>query len=197
MISSIFSRLKQQVTGAGDSGSYSQSHPDRSDYSGLDPHSAPEEDGFLVVGETASERTTVRASSFDVHGQYAPPSYDQVAVNNKSSPDASTQGFSMFATCAPTPSAEQASASSASGDGHSSGHHPAIKGVPFQLNPRLQDKERLMSLFSDLNLQCARFDWQKYEYDFDFERESLKELCAASGEEDMDTSTFSMSAWAR
>lgn len=78
-IGSIFSRIKQQMGGTGDS-RVQNTRPQQNlqEFPGLDPHTAPEEDGFLVVGETASERTTVKAVSFDIHGHQAPPTYDQV-----------------------------------------------------------------------------------------------------------------------
>ena len=35
------------------------------------------EDGFLVVGETRSDRTTIRTTEFDSQHVDAPPSYDK------------------------------------------------------------------------------------------------------------------------
>lgn len=186
-ISSIFSRLKQQIGVAGEnSGNLNTDQPD---YRGLDPGTAPEEDGFLVIGETASERTTVRTATFDKHGHNAPPAYDQQVAGGAISPgaDTSQRGLSMFASCTLTPSCQTESKSPSGSDHHHNTHHPAIVGVPFQLNPRLQEKERLSSVLAQLDLHYKHFDWAKYEYDFDFDRASLKELCALSREAKMDT----------
>ena len=83
----------------------------------------------------------------------------------------------MFATCNPTPVGPVASADAQS-EVHSISSHPAISDVPFQVNPRLQEKDQLKEALAQLDLETTKFDWQKYYYDFDFEHSSMRELCA-------------------
>lgn len=83
----------------------------------------------------------------------------------------------MFATCNPT-AVSPAASDDAVNESHSISSHPAISDVPFQLNPRLQEKEQLQDALAQLDLETRKFDWQKYCYDFDCEQSSLRELYA-------------------
>ena len=103
----------------------------------------------------------------------------------------------MFATCNPTPVSPTASADEQN-ESYSISRHPVICDVPFQLNPKLQEKDRLQGALAQLDLETTQFDWQKYYYDFDFEHSSLRELCSMGDSTvQMDYSGVRSSIWER
>ncbi|XP_076467198.1 uncharacterized protein LOC143298266 [Babylonia areolata] len=153
-LNSMFTRLKRGLYAGGD---YSQ--PPEKQQSLRNSCSASDDEGFVLIGENEGSETMVFPSTPEkVNGQDAErtggdsASSGHLDMDCVSSPDA--HDYLQGITC-----------------------HPAVVGVPFQINPKLLEKDRLQSILSKLNLETARFDWQKYSYDFHFEQSSLQELC--------------------
>ncbi|XP_052248575.1 uncharacterized protein LOC127856414 isoform X1 [Dreissena polymorpha] len=148
-----------------------------------------EADGFLLVGQTASERTTVYGNMFNSSGMDAPPSYEQmqgsgfhrfsgqtghslafqsptldVSQWRKSNP-----GASMHADENSQPLADQS-------DSLSTRHHVgALTGVPFQMCKQLSSLQTHRHICSSDIWHLSDFDLSRYEYDFNIEQSYLDE----------------------
>ena len=122
------------------------------------------EDGFLVVGQTRSEKSTVITSEFQFD-QDTPPDYMEASGNTDlpNYTEVSTQ----------RPGNSQYSTNTAQGYGHyQSDHSPmdwsftnnTLQDVPFRINPKIQ----FMWGAGKVPVQQC-FDPSKYEYDFSLE----------------------------
>ncbi|KAK7109431.1 uncharacterized protein [Littorina saxatilis] len=167
-LNSMFSRMKRGLWTGGDSSQPSVKQQHMENDSSAIPD-LPEEDGFLLIGEPSRDAVTQRVLPL---GQ-AP------SLGNSEDVCRPDQAFTMFATCNPVPLTPEASAEMQN-EAHSIALHPALFGVPFQLHPRLEAGTLSQYMLGHLDLEVKRMDWQKYDYDFDSDRSSLRELCAVS-----------------
>ncbi|KAL8561478.1 hypothetical protein ACOMHN_011160 [Nucella lapillus] len=171
-LNSMFTRLKQGLYAGGDCSQppKKQQSFTSSTNSNTPADGALEDEGFVLINrnELAHEAMSDRMA---VHSL---PPYSMTRGQNAEN---SGRDFAMFATCDHL-TTDCPSATSTPDQSQGIIDHPAVAGVPFQINPKLQEKDRLQSMLSQLDLENSRFDWQKYSYDFNFEQSSLRELCA-------------------
>ncbi|XP_041479187.1 uncharacterized protein LOC121426853 [Lytechinus variegatus] len=141
-----------------------------------------EEDGFLVVGETMSERNTVLPAHYSANRQQGqPPTYSQVQQSATSYPiqTSSSGTWSSFVrSSVPSTSSNPAGRSDVVSErDHSPTYATLItKDIPFQLSEQLRCAHKLstdMSYFAVPPLPT--FNPTKYFYDFDEERRILRE----------------------
>ncbi|ESO99788.1 hypothetical protein LOTGIDRAFT_238697 [Lottia gigantea] len=123
------------------------------------------EDGFLVLGETQSDREAINGGTFDPNSVDTPPTYDQVMT----APVLSNQP-SVFPTSLQT---------TLPLDG---GRTPitAISDVPFKLAPSLaivKDIQEDSSFSFICDTRPINFNWKKYDYDFSAEESVLRDYC--------------------
>ncbi|XP_071152065.1 uncharacterized protein [Mytilus edulis] len=127
----------------------------------LSRNSDQEEDGFLVVGQTKSEKTTIVSSEFNSNID-RPPNY--MEVDNQALPD-----YSSALSREVTPNNRQCTSDvyQQSGDNTNNDYSAnALQDVPFSVNPKLQ----LMWGVGHMGMpNQRRYDPSKYEYDFTLE----------------------------
>lgn len=137
-------------------------------YFNSDPSTAPEhrdsdreEDGFLLVGETLSERTTVLGNQKCTIDQ--PPAYSQIIMSNPvwSSDTASSNQL--------TPSTRNNISE------RNVSHISPLSDVPFKFSADLEIIAKCLDLQLDFNLP-SRDIFQDYNYDFNFEKSLLRDL---------------------
>ncbi|XP_041367577.1 uncharacterized protein LOC121382137 [Gigantopelta aegis] len=154
------------------------SKPTKPEYSAADMNPHPpvclndrEEDGFLLVGETKSERMALRASQFNSHcGVLAPPTYSQVLPPDKELPTyrvAMERGMSMIECQSSAPPANT-----------NNNNDLLISDVPFVLAPSLTQQYQINQHNNSSEDYVLRtFMWSKYDYDFSLERSCLRDYC--------------------
>lgn len=159
-----------------------------------------EEDGFLLVGQTASERTTVYAKNFRVNQVDAPPNYNEVLNKSGNLPSYKEYASGL---CMQSPTLDASkfpgiqygsplqSGSTTVNTRHqcseleygrpsqwftvTSSNRNAISDVPFVLGEGLQLSPVVSdSQRGDIFRQKA-FDFSLYDYDFSLERSLLRE----------------------
>ncbi|KAL5007878.1 hypothetical protein ScPMuIL_016684 [Solemya velum] len=123
----------------------------------------PEEDGFLVVGSSASDRTKVTASEFDGRIN-SPPKYDEVL----GSEDLPT--YNDYLSSQTTPQTENIS--NISQFNIQTNPLSPIADLPFSLSCDLLSINNL----SHLDLTHSTCDYSLYEYDFLVEHSVLRDL---------------------
>ncbi|XP_063416635.1 uncharacterized protein LOC134698888 [Mytilus trossulus] len=133
----------------------------REEQRSLSRNSDQEEDGFLVVGQTKSEKTTIVASEFNSNID-RPPNY--MEVDNQALPD-----YSAALSREVTPNNRQCTSDvyQQSGDNTNNDYSAnALQDVPFSVNPKLQ----LMWGVGHMGMPNQRcYDPSKYDYDFTLE----------------------------
>lgn len=165
------------------------------------------EDGFLLVGDTASERTIINARNFNADSVDAPPNYGEVSRNclpsyqdytsnmSAQSPTLDISQFSgiphgnPFSTGSPTVAARsQNDQQQCSAQGFSDGRsgRSAISDVPFVLGNGLQFSSSVQEIRSSSVLQQKSFDYSIYDYNFNLERAILNEHDAYRENEGME-----------
>lgn len=146
-----------------------------------------EEDGFVLVGESASERSTVMPVGMQQNGAGAasvapPPSYAQITTAMPSLPpiNADSNSHAVPLTAPPqyqnpmqqrTSGVVSTNTNSTTTDGvlnRSQNTDWAIVDLPFELSARLAQSNRPMSDYYVPQIQAV--DWTKYDYDFQYER---------------------------
>ncbi|KAK6166617.1 hypothetical protein SNE40_023267 [Patella caerulea] len=123
-----------------------------------------EEDGFLVVGETRSERTTIVGNEFNSATVDAPPSYNQSVIFPVSQdldmpvPEYPADAYSIIATS-------------------TNSNMTAISDLPFQLGPRMAVLKDIQEKnYFSLLAKNTHFNWNSYDYDFKTEMSILNEF---------------------
>ncbi|KAL4222379.1 hypothetical protein ACF0H5_018418 [Mactra antiquata] len=166
------------------SGYYSGQSHNRNDH---------EDDGFLLVGNTASERTTTEARNFNSDVIDAPPNYNQVSQSYLPSyhdylSSSQTQSPSLDVSHFPgiqhgnpnsTGSSNSCARSQASVQPQENNFseirtRTAISGIPFELCNSLLGGDSF-SEFRNSIYQQKRFDYTLYDYDFSLERSFLQQ----------------------
>ncbi|XP_067650100.1 uncharacterized protein [Haliotis asinina] len=127
-------------------------------------HDDREEDGFLLIGETASDRTTITHQQYvDEHRIHSPPHYSQTQTQQPPGYHvAITTGAGMNMQLSPLHTSSN------------NNHMLPLADIPFILAPHLSLLQRLDSL--DKQLETATIDWSKYDYDFSLEMNYLRDL---------------------
>lgn len=120
-----------------------------------------EEDGFLLVGETASEKATVFA-------------YKECTVNQ---PSAYSQVIMSSPVCSSDPqNTDQFNTSIRNNFSHGNvSHISPLSDVPFKFSTNLEIIAKCLDLQLDFNLP-SRDIFQDYKYDFNFEKSLLRDL---------------------
>ncbi|XP_046334802.2 uncharacterized protein LOC124117115 isoform X1 [Haliotis rufescens] len=158
MLQSVFSRLK--LLPQSQTKDVTRYPPDGN-------HDDREEDGFLMIGETASDRTTVTHQQYvDQHRMHSPPDYAQTQMEQP-------PGYQGAMTTGVVGMNMQLSPL----DMFSNNNHMLpLADIPFQLAPHLSLLQRLDSLDNRLGLQTSTLDLSKYDYDFSYELKYLQEF---------------------
>lgn len=138
-----------------------------------------EEDGFLLIGETASERNTILPAHHTPNSGY-PPSYSQVeqSANNPVQPS-SSRAWSSHLLSSPPPTSSPVGRSNQvdSQTGHSPTYANLVtEDIPFRLSEQLYFAQKLSTDTSYFAVpHLPSYNPTKYLYDFEEERRMLRE----------------------
>lgn len=156
------------------------------------------EDGFLLVGDTASERTTIQARNFRADIIDAPPAYGQLSNCDLPSYQNYTSGTyaqsptldvtqfpglkhgSPFQTGSTTvnswsQNSERQNVNPSQGFTARISNKTAISDVPFELGHGLQTSTVISDSQRESIFQQKTFDFAHYDYDFSLELSLLRE----------------------
>ncbi|XP_021375207.1 uncharacterized protein LOC110464350 [Mizuhopecten yessoensis] len=146
-----------------------------------------EEDGFLVVGQSRSERTTVRNCDFTGNIN-SPPDYHSL-IQNQVTTDSSENlpSYTQYCRSLSTSSSMSMETSQCTNFNQNAangnymgdqddmlGHNTAVSDVPFVLNPQIQT----MVDITHGNVPCLHqhpINLSKYSYDFSLENSMISD----------------------
>ncbi|XP_033762087.1 uncharacterized protein LOC117343726 isoform X1 [Pecten maximus] len=145
-----------------------------------------EQDGFLVVGQSRSERTTVRTCDF-IGNVNSPPDYQSVTQNQNIADvsdnlpsytqycrSLSTSSSMSMETSQYTNYQNTASTDYMEDQYDTHGHKTAVSDVPFVLNPQIQTVVDIIHGRTP-SLDHHQINLSQYTYDFSLENSTVNE----------------------
>ncbi|XP_069110622.1 uncharacterized protein [Argopecten irradians] len=145
------------------------------------------QDGFLVVGQSRSERTTVRACDF-TDNVNSPPDYHSVAQNQDIADDSNNlPSYTQYCRSLSTSSSMSIESSQYTNFNQNTtsanymenqydtlGHKTAVSDVPFVLNPQIQTVVNIIH-GQTLPFDRHQVNLSQYTYDFSLENSMVND----------------------